>query len=129
MYRMVVCAGFALIAVLGTGCGSGDASNSDRAVAPEGSSDSAVLEVTAHDIGFDAKTYEAAAGTLTVRYRNEGSIEHTLVIDDLAGFKLDVARRGATDETVLDLDPGTYTIYCDVPGHRAAGMEATLQVK
>jgi uncharacterized cupredoxin-like copper-binding protein len=27
-----------------------------------------------------------------------------------------------------DLAPGTYTFYCTVPGHRAAGMEGTITI-
>jgi uncharacterized cupredoxin-like copper-binding protein len=54
---------------------------------------------------------------------------HTLVFDDgkLPGFKLE-ASSGESDELKANLKPGRYTIYCDVPGHREAGMEGTITV-
>jgi uncharacterized cupredoxin-like copper-binding protein len=36
--------------------------------------------------------------------------------------------KGTTSIT-LNLKPGTYTFFCQVPGHRAAGMFGTLTVK
>ena len=36
---------------------------------------------------------------------------------------------GDTETLTLNLPAGTYTFYCNVPGHRAAGMEGTLTVE
>ena len=36
--------------------------------------------------------------------------------------------KGATS-IKLNLKPGKYTFFCEVPGHRAAGMYGTLTVK
>lgn len=68
----------------------------------------------------------AAGGTLEVS--NQGAAPHDLVIEgtDVAAPLLDP---GATHSLELgDLSPGTYTVFCSVPGHREAGMEATLIV-
>jgi uncharacterized cupredoxin-like copper-binding protein len=34
-----------------------------------------------------------------------------------------------THSFTLNLKPGVYTFYCEVPGHREAGMFGTLTVK
>jgi len=86
------------------------------------------VDVIAKDIEFDKTEYSTSGGTVEVSYVNEGSITHTLLIEDVDGFKLEVAAKGDEDEGTVDLEAGTYTLYCDVPGHREAGMEATLEV-
>jgi plastocyanin len=86
------------------------------------------MTVVAEDIRFSESTFRAEAGSVAVTFRNDGSIEHTLVIEGVAGFKLDVPANGDVDEGTVDLQAGDYTLYCDVPGHRDSGMEATLEV-
>jgi uncharacterized cupredoxin-like copper-binding protein len=38
------------------------------------------------------------------------------------------ARAGSASTVTVTLQPGTYTYYCPVPAHRAAGMTGTLTV-
>jgi FtsP/CotA-like multicopper oxidase with cupredoxin domain len=67
-----------------------------------------------------------AGGTLDVT--NDGSVAHNLVIE---GTELKTADLdgGASEQLVLEgVDPGTYTMYCAISGHREAGMEADLTV-
>ncbi|MEO5837717.1 MAG: cupredoxin domain-containing protein [Acidimicrobiales bacterium] len=78
---------------------------------------------------FDAKSYTAKAGTVNVALVNEGKENHNLLIEgvDKAKFKISVTP-GATTSGAVTLAARTYTVYCDIAGHRAAGMEAKLVV-
>jgi plastocyanin len=126
MHRsLVLLSTAALAGVLLGGCGDRD---SDAAAGNIGGGTSEAVEVVARDIEFGDDTYDATAGTVEVRYVNEGSIAHTLLVDDVDGFKLEVTSSGDQDQSTVELEPGTYTLYCDIPGHRDAGMEATLEV-
>ena len=86
------------------------------------------LNVEAHEFSLAPADLRAAPGNVAIRYTNAGAIQHTLLIEGVGDFKLDVASAGAEDTGTAKLEPGTYTLYCDVPGHRAAGMHAQLTV-
>ncbi len=111
------------VALVLAGCG-----GSDTDSAPTRASASGQLLIVARDISFPTGHYESDGGPVDVSYENDGSITHTLVIADVDDFKLTVKAHGDSDEATIDLAPGKYTLYCDVPGHRQAGMEATLTV-
>lgn len=88
----------------------------------------ATLKVTAlASIKFDATTYNVKAGIVEIDYIDGGGT-HTLNFDSpdpkLAGFGLAVP--GGPTKLKADLAPGKYTIYCNIPGHRALGMQATV---
>lgn len=64
-----------------------------------------------------------------ITFRNDGSIIHNFKISELeVGTK--TISPGQTD-TIEFTAPvsGTYTIFCSVPGHRAAGMKGSLKVE
>lgn len=129
MRRNLLClAGAAALAVTLTACGdSGDSGDAGDEGA-SGACSPAVSSITvgAQDsLKFDADSYEADAGCVELTYANEGSVAHTLLIKDVGDFKLSV---GDTDAGTVELEPGTYTLYCDIAGHEAAGMTAELTV-
>ena len=85
------------------------------------------VTVVAEDtLSFDKGDYTAQAGEVNIEYEAGGSVTHTLLIDGVDDFKLQVTGSGDTDTGTVDLEPGEYQIYCDIPGHE--GMRATLTV-
>jgi uncharacterized cupredoxin-like copper-binding protein len=58
---------------------------------------------------------------------NEGAAPHNFSIDEL---EIDVdIDPGAQEEVVINAPAGEYEFYCNVPGHREAGMVGTLVVE
>lgn len=90
----------------------------------EGASNEPVF--VAIDIAYESAPSELAPGT-EVTLENEGTIEHNVVIEETDTLLLD-ADGGETDTATLELEQGEYTYFCDVAGHREAGMEGTLTV-
>ena len=119
---------FALVPALAlAACGGGGGGSSSTPTAPANPN----LTVIAEEIHFDQKQYSVPAGEVRVAYPNQGTQTHTFVVQDPKGD--DIApklRVGPGKETgaVYQLEPGTYTVYCDITGHRAAGMVASLTV-
>lgn len=58
---------------------------------------------------------------------NQGAIFHNLEIEGVTNFVLE-ADAAQQDVGVVELADGTWVMYCSVPGHREAGMEAPLIV-
>lgn len=81
-------------------------------------------------LAFEQTEVDAEAGTNTIEFTNDSSTPHDVVVEDDSGEvgRTDVIQ-GDTDTAEVDLEPGSYTFYCSVPGHREAGMEGTINVK
>lgn len=111
-----------VIALGATACSSGGGDGTEGEVS--------TLTVTGTDgLAFEPGTLTASAGTVTVELTAEEAINHTFVVEELDDTEVVAADAGETASGSVELEPGTYTFYCDVPGHRAAGMEGNLTVE
>ena len=89
---------------------------------------STAVKIVAKDIFFEPKNVTIPANTdVTFTLSNEGAAAHNFSIDAL-NISQDLPP-GETKEVVINAAPGTYEFYCNVPGHKEAGMVGTLTVE
>ena len=103
-------------------------------------------------MGIDVDTHSAPAGKVTFEVTNIAKeIEHEMLIspikttDDVLPY-IDAENRvdeeasgdlgevselepGESGALTLDLKPGLYILFCNIPGHYGAGMWTTFEVK
>jgi plastocyanin len=75
---------------------------------------------------FTASKASAAAGKITIKYENTSGVPHNIAIDGKGKTPIEPKGTATFSATYA---PGTYTYYCQVPGHAQAGMKGTLTVK
>jgi plastocyanin len=79
---------------------------------------------------FLASSATATAGKVTLRMKNASTVPHDIAIRGNGISQVGpVVSGGGTSTVTGSLKPGTYTFYCSVDGHEAAGMKGTLKVK
>ncbi len=75
---------------------------------------------------------EATAGSVTVAMPNTSGVSHNIAIQQGSSGPIVGASAFTTKTTAsvtVSLKRGTYTFFCQAPGHRPAGMLGTLTVK
>ncbi|MGH8986804.1 MAG: plastocyanin/azurin family copper-binding protein [Acidimicrobiia bacterium] len=119
--------GLVLLAACG---GGGDGNNDERG---DGANPPLVgvpaLEVVGDNLRFEPDALTVDGERFNVAFTAD-DVFHTFVIEGADGDDVVAAARpGETDRGGIELEPGEYVFYCDVPGHRAGGMEGTLTVE
>jgi plastocyanin len=133
------------ISACGGSSGSSSSASSSAAASPPATSStaaasstgsaSASLSIAADPSGalkFTKSTLTAKAGTVTISFTNGSPLAHNLTVQQGTSGAVVGATptfMGGTKTLTLKLKAGTYTFYCSVPGHRAAGMQGTLTVQ
>lgn len=87
------------------------------------------LGVKGNELAFDKQELTATAGKVTIVLTNASPIPHDIAIKG-GGVKAGgpTVTSGGRSTVEATLQPGTYTFYCTLPGHEAAGMRGTLTV-
>jgi plastocyanin len=146
MKKVVLVFAMLIAALALAACGGGDddttaaessAPAETQAEAPaenEGASAAKALKFEADpngELAFTEKKATSGPGEVAVDFNNPSTVPHNVEIESADGevvAETEVITEGSESVTA-DLKPGTYTFFCEVAGHREAGMEGTLTVK
>lgn len=111
-----------LAGVLLSACGGGGGPSQ-----PAGS-----IKVTMTEFKFDPSSLSESSGKLVFFLVNGGTVQHDMIIRDSSGNRVAGSELvSAGDSLVFTVDSisaGTYTYFCDQPGHESSGMKGTLTV-
>ena len=90
------------------------------------------VQAVAREFSITLSRTTLAAGAASIELDNLGQDPHDLRVERVdapsIGVSFDLARPGNVSSRKLQLSPGTWKLYCTLPGHAALGMSATLTV-
>lgn len=113
-----------LLAVFSLGLAS-RAIDEHRAI-PAGGTVAETITVGLKEFQIGTGPITAPAGT-SITVKNNGTTTHDLAIEG-SGATPQLQPGDDAQLDLSDLKPGTYTVYCQIPGHRESGMETTLTI-
>jgi plastocyanin len=91
------------------------------------------VQVIAKEYSFTLSRAEVPAGKVIVEFINDGEDSHNLHFQEPAEASeagaFPTSSPGFHGDLTLNLHPGSYTLFCSLPGHEAKGMKATLIVR
>ena len=93
-----------------------------------------VLDIPVAETGLAYRFADARAEAGSIQFTSENpsaqAAPHDIAIEgNGVNEKGEVVQPGGTSEFTADLQPGEYTFFCSVQGHREGGMEGKLTVE
>lgn len=113
----IVAAGSMILAVFAVAAGGGGGGTADEI-------QTAQIEMTEFSIEGDL---QVEPGSIRLEIENNGALAHNLQMEGGQATP-DLATGQSATLNLGTLTPGVYTIFCNISGHREAGMEARLIV-
>lgn len=150
-WRMVLLGVMAMLGVLALAACGGEAATSTPAPQPQPQAQATVaadtsttdstssggastaVSATLREWAIDLSRSEVSAGKITFTVTNQGMMQHNLTVMDASGNRIgatpDFGSSAGPQTLEVDLQPGTYTLICSLPGHAQRGQQAQLIVK
>ncbi len=117
MHRLRAATAVALLALTITACGS--------------SSGVVATQIHVLDFKLDPATVSASGGAVSLAVTNDGPTIHNVTIRDAAGHVIGATkdlREGQSETLSTKIAPGSYVLFCSLPGHESLGVKGTLTV-
>ena len=124
-------------------CGDDDDDDTETAAPPETPAEEApaddestasgggeTIDISETEFALDPANPTAQAGTVTFAITNDGATAHNLEVEGNGVEEVsDTINGGESTELTVDLEPGTYEIYCAIGSHADMGMQGELTVE
>jgi uncharacterized cupredoxin-like copper-binding protein len=109
------------------GCG-GDDDGGETTTTTANSAETFTISETDFALSPSTVTIDAP-GTYTFEATNDGGTDHALEIEgNGVEEETDTISPGDSASVTVDLESGTYEMYCPIDGHRDQGMEGEISV-
>jgi plastocyanin len=96
-----------------------------------GSSADVSTTIQVRDFELQPATVSVSGSVLSIAVTNAGPTIHNVTVRDAAGnvlFGTKDLREGEAETVVHAITPGTYVLFCSLPGHESLGVKGTLTV-
>ena len=83
------------------------------------------------DFKLNPATVSTSGGSVSLAVTNDGPTIHNVTIRDAAGTVIAATkdlRAGESETLSTKIAPGTYVLFCSLPGHESLGVKGTLTV-
>ncbi len=126
---LLLIVGLLAVAACSSGASSSTGGNAPGSGTPAGGVTPTAIHV--RDFTLDPVTVSATGGSVSLAVTNDGPTIHNVTIRNAAGTILAATKDlqpGTSESLSTKLAPGSYILFCSLPGHESLGIKGTLTV-
>ena len=107
-----------------------ESSTTEETTASGGGGGGESVDISETEFKLDPSDATVKSGTVTFNVSNDGSQVHNLEIEgEGVEEETEDLDAGQSGQLSVELQPGTYEMYCAIDGHRDLGMEGEITVE